>query len=110
MAGIPSNINFSLEYAISIVIILVVCNLLVKTAPKMNTIIVIIAGLFVGYISLLVINNLFPYINSSGSSMYQYYMYQVMNNFNSMGYLHIWPPILAVLIIFIVLLYNKNLG
>lgn len=110
MAGIPSNINFSLEYAISIVIILVVCNLLVKTAPKMSTVIVIIAGLFVGYISLLVMNNLFPFINSTGSNIYQYYMYQIMNNFNSMGYLHIWPPILAVLIIFIVLLYNKNLG
>ena len=57
MAGIPSNINFSLEYAISIVIILVVCNLLVKTAPRMSTIIVIIVGLFVGYISLLIMMN-----------------------------------------------------
>jgi hypothetical protein len=76
----------------------------------MNSIIVIITGLFVGYISLLFMNYLFPHINSTGSSVYQYYMYQVMNNFNSTGYLHIWPPILAVLLIFIVLLYNKNLG
>jgi xanthine/uracil permease len=110
MAGLPSNINFSLQYAISIVVVLIVCNILVKTAPKMSTVIVIIVGLFVGYLTLLIMNNLFPALNSAGDNMYQYYMYQVMNNFNSMGYLHIWPPILAVLIIFIVLLYNKNLG
>ena len=53
MNQIPSNINFSFEYAISIVIILIVCNLLLKAAPRMNSIIVIIAGLFVGYVSLL---------------------------------------------------------
>lgn len=110
MNQIPSNINFSFEYAISIVIILIVCNLLLKAAPRMNSIIVIIAGLFVGYVSLLFMNLVFPRINSLGSNLYQYYMYQTMNNFNSMGYLHIWPPILAVLLIFIVLLYNKNLG
>jgi len=107
---LASNINFSFQYAISIIIILVVCNLLVKSAPRMNSVIVIIAGLFVGWISLMMLNVLFPRINSFGENVYQYYFYQIMNNFTSTGYLHIWPPILAVLLIFIVLLYNKNLG
>jgi hypothetical protein len=105
-----TNINFSFQYAVSIVIILVVCNILIQKSPQMNTVIVIIAGLFVGYVSLFIMNNVFPQLNKTGSNIYQYYAYQYMNNFDSMGYVHVWPPILAVLIIFIVLLYNKQLG
>jgi ABC-type Fe3+-siderophore transport system permease subunit len=105
-----SNINFSFEYAISIIVIIVVCNLLVKTSPNMNTFIVILAGLLVGYCTLYILNTFVPYLNQLINSIYQYYSYQVMNNFTSMGYMHIWPPILAVLIIFIILLYNRQLG
>ena len=110
MSSNVSNINFSFEYAASIIVVLVVCNLLVKTSPQMNTVIVIIAGLVVGWISLIIMNTLFPSINQLISNIYQYYSFQVMNNFNSMGYMHVWPPILAILIIFIVLLYNRQLG
>ena len=106
----PSNINFSFEYMVSIIVIIVVCNLLVKTSPKMNTVIVIIAGLLVGYITLYIMNNFFPAINQTAQSVYQYFAFNVMNNYTSMGYMHIWPPILAVLVIFIILLYNRQLG
>jgi hypothetical protein len=110
-----TNIGFSFEYAVSLIVVLVVCNLLVcnllvKNNPAMNMVIVILAGLVVGYISLLLLNNVFPYLNNIAYSIYQYFAYEVLNNFNSMGYIHLWPPILAVLIIFIILLYNKNLG
>ena len=110
MNNLGTNINFSFEYAVSIIIVLVVCNLLIKTNPQMNTIVVIIAGLLVGYLSLLIMNKVFPSLNKFGSDVYQYYSFQIMNNFTSMGYMHVWPPILAILIIFIVLLYNRNLG
>jgi ABC-type Fe3+-siderophore transport system permease subunit len=110
MSSTVSNINFSFEYAVSIIVVLVVCNLLVKTSPQMNTVIVIIAGLVVGWISLIIMNTLFPSINQLISNIYQYYSFQLMNNFNSMGYMNVWPPILAILIIFIVLLYNRQLG
>jgi hypothetical protein len=76
----------------------------------MNTLVVIVAGLLVGYIALYIMNNFFPYINQLALSIYQYYAYQVTSNYTSMGYMHIWPPILAVLIIFIILLYNRQLG
>ncbi len=110
MSSTVSNINFSFEYAVSIVVVLVVCNFLVKSSPQMNTVIVIIAGLVVGWISLIIMNTLFPSINQLVSNIYQYYSFQLMNNFNSMGYMNVWPPILAILIIFIVLLYNRQLG
>jgi xanthine/uracil permease len=105
-----TNINFSFEYAISIIVILLVCNFLIKSNPQMNSMIVIIAGLLTGYLTLLVMNTLFPALNSFGSNIYQYYSLQVMTNFDNMGYMNVWPPILAVLIIFIVLLYNRQLG
>jgi uncharacterized membrane protein YesL len=81
-----------------------------KKSPDMNSAVVVIAGLLVGYISLLLINNLLPNLNAFALSIKQYYTQAIMSNFNQLGYLNIWPPILAVLIIFIILLYNKNLG
>lgn len=105
-----SNISFSFEYALSIIIILVVCNLLVKSNPQMSTVVVILVGLLVGYVSLLILNKLIPSLNNLSLNMFNYYSYQISNNFNSMGYVNLWPPILAILLIFIVLLYNRNLG
>ena len=110
MSSSNTNISFSFEYIVSIIIIIVVCNLLVKSNPEMNTIVIVIAGVVTGGIALFVMNNFFPYINQTANNIYQYYSYQVMNNFSSMGYIHVWPPILAILIIFVVLLYNKQLG
>ena len=105
-----SNITFSFQYALSIIIILVVCNLIVKSNPQINTIVVILAGLLVGYVSLLVLNKLVPSLNNFFTNFFNYYSYQISNNFNSMAYVNLWPPILAILLIFIVLLYNRNLG
>ena len=105
-----SNINFSFEYAVSIIVILVVCNLLIKINPQMNTIIVLIVGLLVGYLSLLIMNTLFPAINSFGTNMYYYLYTTTISSFNNTGYMNVWPPILGILLIFIVLLYNRQLG
>ena len=110
MSNSGTNITFSFEYAVSIIVVLVVCNLLVKQSPQMNMMIVVIAGLVIGYLTLFFMNNFFPYINKVANEIYQYYTYQMMNNFNNMGYIHIFPPILAILIIFVVLLYNKQLS
>jgi xanthine/uracil permease len=104
-----TNINFSFEYAVSIIVILVVCNALMKKNPNMSTV-VIILGLLVGYLVLYIMNNFFPYINQVALSVYQYLEHSMLSNFTSMGYMHIWPPILAVLVVFVVLLYNKNLS
>ena len=105
-----SNTSFNFEYALTIIIVLIVCNTLMKKSPQMSSAIVVITGLLVGYISLLLINKLLPNINSFALSIKQYYSHAIMSNFNQLGYLNIWHPILAVLIIFIILLYNKNLG
>jgi ABC-type Fe3+-siderophore transport system permease subunit len=110
MSGVTNNTDFTFEYAVSIIITLVVCSITIQRSPKMNTFVVILLGLIVSYISLIIINFLFPQINKLFYNIYQYILYMFMNNFNNTGYIHVWPPVLAVLIIFIVLLYTKNLG
>ena len=102
--------DFSFEYALSLIITLVVCSNVLRNSPNMNTISILLLGLVVAFIALAIINFLFPQINKLAYSVYQYIIYTIMTNFNNMGYLHVWPPILAILIIFVVLLYNRSLG
>lgn len=97
-------------YTISLIIVIIVCNLLIKGNPKMNTMIIVIIGVVVGYICVKILNIFLPAINNVTTNLYLYFTFEVMNNFNSTGYYHVWPPILAVLIIFIILLYNGQLG
>ena len=105
-----NNIDFSFEFAVSTIVTLVVMTMMIRKNPQLSTVIIVIAGLAISYIALQVVNFLFPQINKVASSVYQYFLYTIMTNFNNLGYLHVWPPIMAVLIIFVVLLYNRNLG
>ncbi len=105
-----NNIDFSFEFAVSTIITLVVMTMMIRKNPQLSTVIIVIAGLAISYIALQIVNFLFPQINKVASSVYQYFLYTIMTNFNNLGYLHVWPPIMAVLIIFVVLLYNRNLG
>ena len=110
MSSVTNNTNFTFEYAVSIVVTLIVCSIAIQRSPKMNTFVVILLGLVVSYITLLIVNFIFPNINRFFNNLWNYITYMFMNNFNNTGYIHVWPPVLAVLIIFIVLLYTKNLG
>tara|TARA_B100001175_G_C19481572_1_gene627412 strand:- start:318 stop:653 length:336 start_codon:yes stop_codon:yes gene_type:complete len=105
-----SNTDFSFEYAVSLIVTIVVCSNVLRNSPNMNTIAILLLGLVVAFITLTIINYLFPQINKLAYSIWQYILYMFMTNFNNMGYLHVWPPILAILIIFVVLLYNRSLG
>ena len=105
-----STIGYGFEYFISLIIVIVVCNSLVKSSPQMNTFIVVLVGLVIGFISMKLLQFLLPNISSTLTNIYLYYTYQIMNNFNSTGYVHVWPTILAVLVLFVILLYNRQLG
>jgi len=105
-----NNIDFSFEYAVSIIITLFVMTMVTRRNPNISSIIIIISGLIIAYISLLIINFLFPRINEVAKNVWQYFVYSIMTSFNSIGFYHVWPPILAVFIIFVVLLYNRALG
>ncbi len=104
------NITFSAEYAISIAIVVIVISSLMKLSPQLNTFVAVIIGLIVGYFFLLFMNYVFPQVNSTANSWYQFFTYSITNKFDDMGYMQVWPPIMAVLIIFVILLYNRNMG
>jgi len=110
MADAPTNLNFSGQYILSIIIILLVCTYLMKSAPQLNIAIILLTGIIIGYITIFIVNYIFPSFNKSTTGFYDYFMYYSMNNYNNTGYVHIWPPLLAVLVIFIILLYNRQLG
>lgn len=105
-----SNIDFSFEFAVTTIVTLVVVTMMVRQNPDMSSLVVVLGGLVVSFIVLQIVNFLFPQINKVASNVYQYLVYTLMTNFNNLGYLHVWPPIFAVLIILVVLLYNRNLG
>ena len=105
-----ANVTFSFEYAVSLIVVLVVCHTMFKKNPAIHPLGLIAAGLVVGFIVLYVLNKYFPALNKTAKDMYSYFVFQYMSNFNSMGYTHIWPPLLAVFVLFVILLYGGRLG
>ena len=105
-----NNISFSFQYILSIIIIIIVCNTLSKTNPQMNTYVILLVGLGTGYITLFLLNTFYPALESTASNVKNFITYQALSNFNSMGYMHVWPPIFAILLVFVILLYNRQLG
>jgi hypothetical protein len=106
---ITENLTITPEYGISIVVVVLVVAMLMKKSPQMNTFIIVVIGVLVGYAFLVIMNNVFPYLNQWLANIKQYIKFLILNRFNNMGYFHIFPPILLVLILFIILLYNKNI-
>ena len=51
-----SNTNFTLEYALSLIVTLIVIQLLVQRNPSMSKVSVVIGGLVVAYVSLVIIH------------------------------------------------------
>jgi hypothetical protein len=106
-----SQVYFSLEYIISVLLALTTSYFIGKNAPAISPIITYaILPLFVAYISLQVINTSFPFINKSGSKIYSYVSNKTLDEVNNMGYVQIFPPLLAVAVLMIVLLFTGNLG
>ena len=80
--------TFSLEYIISIIIVMVVVGMIQKSAPKTSIAIkIIVVGQSVA--------------NYSKNSMY--------GTINNTGFIQMYPPLFAVLIIFLVMLYSGQL-
>jgi xanthine/uracil permease len=96
-------------YGITTVIVVTVVALLLKKAPQMNTLVVIVIGLLVGYIFVLFMNTIFPSINATLRDFKQFLYFQYLNSHDTTGYIYVYPPLLVVFIIFVILLYNRNI-
>tara|TARA_B100000780_G_C21126993_1_gene457822 strand:- start:4274 stop:4591 length:318 start_codon:yes stop_codon:yes gene_type:complete len=101
---------FNLEYTISIVFALGsafgINHYNVDTNPIIKFFVV---PLLVAYTYLLVANKLLPQMNEFGDKVGAYVETKTLGEINSLGYMQIFPPVFAVFLIFIILIFNKNI-
>ncbi len=96
-------------YGITTIIVVLVVTILLKKAPTLNTFVVVLIGLLVGYVFVLFMNTIFPSINNNLREFKQFLFYSMGSSSSDMGYIYIFPPILVVFILFIALLYNRTI-
>lgn len=104
-----NDLKFTLNYVISLIIVLVVCIYLMKSVPSLHPMLVIVIGLLIAYLVVTGINFVFPTLTKTSENVSQYMEYSLYSSFNDLGYLNVWPPLFAVMIIFIILLYNGQI-
>lgn len=62
------------------------------------------------YVTASLLQLVFPHLNRAADRVGGYVEQKSMNNIANMGYVQIFPALLAVFVVFMVLLYNRNLG
>ena len=97
----------SFTYFFSVIVGLFCGYLLQKTMPNISILIILLFGAFTAYISLIIMNYIFPTINKHMNKVTSYTYDSMMDSVMNMGYVQVFPPIIAVLILLLVLLYNK---
>jgi len=93
----------------TLIVVLAVCIYLMKSIPTLHPVLVVIVGLLVAYLVVTGVNFVFPSFVTTSENISQYVEYSLYSSFNDLGYLNVWPPIFAVMIIFIILLYNGQI-
>ena len=102
--------TFSLEYILSLVIAIIAYYLANKASSATPLWVALLIGLFAGYVSLLVFNTTLPKLNFYGKEIGHYVVGKTYSGLNNMNYFLIFPPLFAILIVFLILLYNGSLG
>ena len=102
--------TFNLEYFLSVTLAMAAGYSVHRMTPATNSIIkFFVIPLVVAYASLTLFNMILPKINKYGNLVGNYIEVNALSSINSMNYLQVFPPILAVFLIFMVLIYNKNI-
>lgn len=100
--------QFNLEYIISLIFAFLAIYGVNKANPNLHPgITYFLIPLLIAYITIAIINNIFPSINKFGYQVYSYSQDNTLGMINDMNYIQIFPPILIILIIFILLLYGR---
>ena len=103
--------TFSLEYIISVAAALGAAMLINHNQPGFSPVLTFfVVPLLVAFVTLKILNYVAPKMNTAGHNTSTYLQYGAMNSLSNMGYMEIFPPLFAVLIIVVILLYNRNLG
>lgn len=103
--------QFSTEYILSLLIALSASYAVSKASPNMSVYITFgLVPLAVAYVSIQAMNAFFPSLNSTGAKISAYVDNKTFGEIDRMGYVQVFPPLLAVTILVFVLLFTKNLG
>lgn len=102
---------FTTEYVISLLLALLATYAIAKASPEMSPIVTfVIVPLAVAYITLQTLNAVLPGLNRTGARISAYVDNKTLGEINNMGYVQVFPPLLAVTILVFVLLFTKRLG
>jgi hypothetical protein len=102
---------FTLEYILSLLLALSASYAVSKTSPNMSPFVTYgVVPIAIAYVSLQIANSLVPGLNATGSRISAYVDNKTLGEINEMGYVQVFPPLLAVTVLVFVLLFTKNLS
>lgn len=103
--------TFSLEYVVSVIGALGAAYMINANQPTFSPVITFfIVPILTAYVLLKIISFIAPKMNTTGANTGAYVTHSLYSGLNGMGYMEIFPPLFAVLILVVILLYNRNLG
>ena len=103
--------RFNLEFIVALLASLTAAYFVNRGSPNMSPYITfLLLPLLIAYLMVLIINNVFPWINRFGYEASSYIGDKSLGQINDTNYLQLYPTILLVLIIFVLLLYNGILN
>jgi hypothetical protein len=99
------------SYFLSILAGLSSSYLIQKSAPFTPSIVKFFLVPFVViYVTSSLLNLVFPHLNQYADKVGGYMEQKALGHISQTSYINLYPPLFAVAVIFIVLLYNRNLG
>lgn len=102
--------SFSTEYVVSLLLALLATYSVAKASPQLNPIVTyVIVPLAVAYTTIQILNAVMPGINRTGARVSAYVENKTLGEINNMGYVQVFPPLLAITVLVFVLLFTNNL-
>ena len=103
--------QFNATYVLSVSSGLLAGYLVNSAEPRTNSVVkFFIVPLVVAYFTLIMLNTLAPWLSAYTRNLSKFVEDNALGQINNMGYIEVFPPLFAILIIFLILLYNGSLG
>lgn len=98
--------QFTLEYIVSVGTALLSAYIMQRGSPAAPAFIkFLLIPMLVAYITLKIVNTLFPRMNEIGRTLQNYVDNRVLGRINNTNYLQIFPPILLVFVMTLAILF-----
>jgi len=102
--------HFTTEYILSLLVSLLATYAVAKANPSLNPMVAyVVVPLAVSYMVLQIANAVLPGLNRTGSRVSAYVENKTLGEINNMGYIQVFPPLLAVTVMVFVLLFTNKL-